>query len=129
MRSVEGQTIIPDEILIVDGSKDDVTLETIKNSEFRIQNSELFYFKVPPEHRGLTRQRNYGIDRVSNTMDVVAFLDDDVILQADYFEKLLTTYELHPQAVGVGGYITNEISWAKTDHKNSKDLNHFYFDG
>jgi hypothetical protein len=26
----------------------------------------------------------------------------------DYFEQLLKTYEIHPEALGAGGYIINE---------------------
>ncbi|WP_438963033.1 glycosyltransferase family 2 protein, partial [Nonlabens sp.] len=98
--------------------------ERFKNSKVF---SELKYFKVPPQHRGLTKQRNYGIQRVCDDIDVVAFLDDDTILNKDYFEKLVATYEQFPNAVGVGGYITNEVSWEKSTQEHPADLNYFYY--
>jgi cellulose synthase/poly-beta-1,6-N-acetylglucosamine synthase-like glycosyltransferase len=49
----------------------------------------LKYFLVPSEHRGLTKQRNYGVERVGDEMEVVCFLDDDTVLEIDYFEELI----------------------------------------
>lgn len=125
MESVMVQTQVPEEILIIDGSTDDDT-----GSRFRESGNKIIkYHKVPPEHRGLTKQRNYGIERVQGDMDIVAFLDDDTILNDDYFERLLKTYTQFPDAVGAGGYITNEVSWEPSPQENPADSNHFYFDG
>lgn len=142
LASVQSQTCVPDEILIIDGSTNDATRHILqeqfkkKNLENNIQysafNSEHFkiiYYKVPPERRGLTKQRNYGIDRVNTESDIVAFLDDDTILEKDYFEKILQTYSIFPEAVGVGGYITNEVVWEKSSTHKPNDLDHFYYDG
>jgi GT2 family glycosyltransferase len=138
------QTQVPDEVLIIDGSADEQTKEMLENlyrvyfqgpssdknhSEFIITPAKLDYYKVPPEHRGLTKQRNYGIERVGTYIDIVAFLDDDTILYEDYFENLINTYIRFPKAIGVGGYITNEISWELTETEDKNDLNYFYYDG
>lgn len=125
MESVQEQTVYPDQILIIDGSVDDLTGTRFRESE----PPNLRYYKVSDQDRGLTKQRNYGIDRVNDSMEIVAFLDDDVVLKPDYFEKLITTYEKYPEALGVGGTISNEVSWTKTDHENPADTDHFYFDG
>ncbi|GAL82677.1 glycosyl transferase 2 [Algibacter lectus] len=45
------------------------------------------------------------------------FLDDDVVLKSDYFEQLLSTYKTYPEALAVGGYITNEVQWQVSDNK------------
>jgi len=125
LESVLSQTKAPHEILIIDGSINDTT-----ECGFRkIENSMIKYYKVPPEHRGLTKQRNYGIERVNDTSDIVAFLDDDTVLNTDYFKHLVATYKKYPQAVGVGGYITNEVSWETVVTENLEDLNYFYHDG
>ena len=73
----------------------------------------LKYFKVTPNDRGLTKQRNYGIGRVSITSDVVCFLDDDIVLTKEYFKILLHTYLEYPEAAGVGGYIISDVIWKK----------------
>ncbi|AWH72866.1 glycosyl transferase family 2 [Dokdonia sp. Dokd-P16] len=125
LESVMLQTQVPDEILIIDGSIDDDTGSRFRESG----NNIIHYHKVPQEHRGLTKQRNYGIARVNDEIDIVAFLDDDTILNPDYFEQLLATYSHFPAAIGVGGYITNEVSWEKTEQGKVEDLNHYYYDG
>ncbi|GAL71411.1 glycosyltransferase family 2 protein [Jejuia pallidilutea] len=55
------------------------------------------------------------------------FLDDDVVLETNYFKALLNTYKIHEDALAVGGYITNEVHWEKSSSSNSKDK--FYIDG
>lgn len=125
LTSVMTQKTLPDEILIIDGSIDNGTELRFRESG----NPILKYHKVPSEHRGLTKQRNYGIEKVSDSIDIVAFLDDDTILQLDYFEQLINTYSHFPDAVGVGGYITNEVSWEKINNEDNNNLNYFYFDG
>ena len=104
LQSVQKQTVYPNEILIVDGSGNEETEWVLREHPF----PNLNYFSVSTLHRGLTRQRNYGIERVGTDMEIVCFLDDDTVLEADYFEKLLQTYEIYPEALGVGGYIINE---------------------
>ncbi len=105
--SVVLQTRYPDAILIVDGSRDDTTKVMLDASPYK----RLRYEQVTDADRGLTRQRNYGIARVAEDMEVICFLDDDTVLEPDYFEVLLKTYESYPDALAVGGYITNEVSW------------------
>ncbi len=125
MESVMLQERLPDEVLIIDGSTNDETGARFRESE----NNIIHYHKVPPEERGLTRQRNFGINKVAADMDIVAFLDDDTILYPDYFKKLLGTYIHFPTAMGVGGYIINEVSWESTAQEQIDDLNHYYYDG
>ncbi len=82
--SVRQQTVYPDEILIVDGSTDDATKTILQQHIF----NNLKYFKVLDHERGLTKQRNYGVARVGEEIEVVCFLDDDTVLEADYFEQI-----------------------------------------
>ncbi len=123
--SVKKQTVYPDEILIVDGSTDSTTESSLDSNSFQ----NLHYFKVDSSNRGLTRQRNFGIQKVSSSIEIVCFLDDDVILEPNYFENLLSTYTIHPEALGVGGYITNDCSWEFVGTNYVASKNEFYFDG
>jgi len=107
LQSVQEQTVYPDEILIVDGSTNTDTEMILKETNF----NNLNYFLVPPEHRGLTKQRNYGIERVDNEMEVVCFLDDDTVLEKDYFEQLIKTFVEDINISGVGGIDINENNW------------------
>lgn len=125
LQSVQEQTLYPDEILIVDGSIDKKT--EIILAENNIQ--KLRYFCVNDEDRGLTRQRNFGISLIENNSEIICFLDDDVVLEPDYFEKLLQTYIVYPNALGAGGYITNEIKWERIEENYVLKIQDFCYDG
>ena len=125
LQSVREQSVYPNEILIVDGSTDNDTEQILKDNPFQNLN----YFLISKEHRGLTKQRNYGISKVSQGSEIVCFLDDDTVLERDYFEELLKTYKVYPEALGVGGYIFNEIKWEHVGSNYQPKRNEFYFDG
>lgn len=125
LQSVKEQTLYPDEILIIDGSLNNATENILKENHFK----NLRYDLVDQENRGLTKQRNYGINNISDFAEVVCFLDDDTVLDSDYFKNLLETYIQFPDALGVGGYITNEVVWEKTTNTYVPKINEFYFDG
>jgi GT2 family glycosyltransferase len=117
LQSVQEQTLYPDEILIIDGSTNQETALILEENQFQ----HLHYFGVPPEHRGLTKQRNYGIERIGTTMEVVCFLDDDTVLSTHYFEEIIKTFEEHQEVSGVGGVAINENSWTLAEPNKKYD--------
>ena len=123
LRALGDQTRPPDEILIVDGSPDAETERAVRNFQENKTGHHIEYYSVPPEHRGLTRQRNFGIERAK--CNIVAFLDDDTTPEAGYFGEVRACFERHPEAVGVGGYITNEVQWWKANGKSQSPLSVF----
>jgi GT2 family glycosyltransferase len=125
LRSVEAQTLYPNEILIIDGSTNEESGIVLKENGFE----NLSYFMVPAEHRGLTKQRNYGIEKVGEEMGIVCFLDDDTVLENDYFEQLLITYQIYPEALGVGGYIINDSECEFVGKDYSPKIDEYYYDG
>lgn len=125
LESVRLQTLYPTEILIIDGSPDDETKFFLEQTEYQ----NLKYYKVPDHERGLTKQRNYGIARVEEQAQIICFLDDDTILDSNYFYNIIQTYKTYPQALGVGGYITNEVSWTLQNANEIQSSKYFYFDG
>jgi GT2 family glycosyltransferase len=122
LQSVQGQTLYPAEILVVDGSTNTETESILKENQF----PNLRYFAVPPEQRGLTKQRNYGIDRVDNAMELVCFLDDDTVLEKDYFEEIMLTFKNNPLISGVGGVAINENGWSLKEPNKEYNPNHYY---
>ena len=120
LHSVNTQSLYPQDIIIVDGSTNEETEHIIAQNSFK----NLRYFRVDATTRGLTKQRNYGVGQVGNAVDVVCFLDDDTILEAEYFKNVIGTYEQYPKALGVGGYITNEVNWNPLT--TTTDLKHKY---
>jgi GT2 family glycosyltransferase len=112
--------------MIVDGSPDDDTRAMVDSL---VSPLHIKYWKVPPEHRGLTRQRNFGIGKLSGESDIVCFLDDDVILENDYLQLLEDTLRNNPQYVGASGYQTNGREWDVYDPKKHRGKQWFILDG
>ena len=125
LNSVKEQELYPTEIIIVDGSTNNKTKTTLKENIY----NNLQYFKVSDENRGLTKQRNFGISKVSNNIEVVCFLDDDTVLTATYFKNLISTYNKYPNAGGVGGYIINEVTWRKLKPNEKPKFEEYEIDG
>ena len=122
LTSIKKQILYPDEILIIDGSVDDRT-ETIFD-EYEFEN--LIYYKVEHENRGLTRQRNYGIARVSQKSEIVCFLDDDTILDKAYFKEICFSFHNSNDTVGVGGVAVNENNWFRRVSNKKYNKYRFY---
>jgi GT2 family glycosyltransferase len=125
LKSVQLQNLYPDQILVIDGSHDTSTGEALNPKEF----SNLAYFRVEEQERGLTKQRNYGIQKVAETSEIVCFLDDDIVLTPEYFQNLIGTYSQYPDALGVGGYILDEVQWEKKSVGKSVQFDEFELDG
>jgi GT2 family glycosyltransferase len=124
--SVNKQIVYPNEIIIVDGSTNDKTKITLDENIYE----NLVYYMVDDPNRGLTKQRNYGISKVSNHSEVIAFVDDDTKLSKNYFETLINTFKEGNSITGVGGVALNEYRWQL---KNSKvhynNYKYYSFDG
>ena len=126
LQSVQVQTVFPDEILIIDGSVNQETEQMIAQKKV----ANLRYFLVPESFRGLTKQRNFGLDQVASTSDIVAFLDDDTELSPTYFEALIDTFAADATISGVGGVAVNENGWSLTVPDTKYDANrYFQFEG
>jgi GT2 family glycosyltransferase len=59
-------------------------------------------------------------------MEVVCFLDDDTILEKDYFEETIRTFETQPSISGVGGVAINENSWTLAEPNIKYDAHRYY---
>jgi len=126
LKTVVLQSKIPDEVLIIDGSTNDETKSMLAIEKFETLN--LHYFKVSDDQRGLTKQRNFGVAHVAEEMEVVAFLDDDTELDSRYFYEINKTFEENKDAIGVSGYITNEVKWERINTSNTS-FGYFTIDG
>ncbi|KQO20420.1 glycosyl transferase family 2 [Flavobacterium sp. Leaf82] len=107
LQSVQKQTLYPDEILIIDGSTNEETKIILEKNKF----DNLNYFLVSKENRGLTKQRNFGISKTSENIEIVCFLDDDTVLELDYFFETIKTFQNNRDITGVGGIAINEYKW------------------
>lgn len=122
LESVKEQSLYPDEILIIDGSTNQATATLLNEKSF----SNLKYFLVTAENRGLTKQRNFGISKVAAQSDIVCFLDDDTVLETNYFEEIIKTFKTKEDAVGVGGLAINEYKWQLQNPNTNYNKNKYY---
>lgn len=115
LKSVQNQTLYPNEILIIDGSVNYNTENVLKENSFK----SIKYFLVSDKNRGLTRQRNFGISKVNSDSEIVCFLDDDTVLERDYFAEIINTFQNSNDIIGVGGVAINEYKWKPQDENVS----------
>jgi GT2 family glycosyltransferase len=99
VRSLVEQTVLPKELCIVDSSEETPTRSEIEEICAGVR---LALDYVHPAPRGLTVQRNLGIDRT--TGDPVFLIDDDVWMEPNVHEEVLAEYERWgPELGGVRG--------------------------
>lgn len=110
IESIIGQTVKPDELIIVDDGYLD-ELPCLNECE----NAGICYIYLRKEPPGLTASRNAGINKASG--DIVFFFDDDVVLFPDYFQETLNIYfkDTDGKVGGVGGAIDNNKPLRITD--------------
>jgi len=126
VESIFKQSILPNEIIIIDGSTDNQSM-SILNAY--IVQKKLKYYQVEESQRGLTKQRNYGLRELDKKSESVIFLDDDLILEENFFQHMLSTFE-DSEVAGCDGFITNENFWyTSVDRIEKKSLRIINFDG
>jgi GT2 family glycosyltransferase len=124
--SVKLQTLYPNTILIIDGSTNNLTEDAVLEKNY----TDLVYFKVDDANRGLTKQRNFGINKVNKDSEIVCFLDDDTVLEPNYFEEIIKAFNSDNAVVGVGGLAINENKWQKQDpNKNYSNSKYYCLEG
>lgn len=106
VKSIFEQNLAPDELLIIDQSESLEGYALIK--EYLTSNNKL----VPkvnhihdPTISGLVMARQYAVDVAKG--DLVLFLEDDVILEKDFTEKIVDGFNKKPEMMGSSGIILN----------------------
>ncbi len=100
------QTIPPFELILVDAAAPDDN--RTQNVVDELASGLPFPVRYHRFGGGTAIQRNYGIERAQG--DFIAFIDDDVRLEPDFFERILEVYsqDIAGEVGGVAGYITNQ---------------------
>jgi GT2 family glycosyltransferase len=103
LASLNTQTRLPDELIIIDASDTEDTRTMIETKDDFLP-FEVIYKREAP---GSARQRNIGF-RISGG-SYLFFFDDDVILEPDYIGTVCDTFSKHrkEQLGGITGKITN----------------------
>lgn len=132
LQSIVKEEISPSayEIVVVDNNSSDNTEVLVK--EFISQHSELNIRYIKETQQGLSYARNRGIQE--SQAPLVSFVDDDVIVSANFIQKWLNFFETHPHAIGGGGKINVQFDsprpkWMPdillplfAKHDNGKDI-------
>lgn len=101
LQSVADQNLKPKEVFIIDNNRSTQDQKLVKNVVDVFSVGEIsFSYQLGPVNSGAVA-RNFGASLVSS--DIVAFLDDDVILELDYYEKLMNIFNNDDLVVGVQG--------------------------
>lgn len=97
LKSVIVQDVLPEQIIVVDGGNPGIKWIVDKFSELPIS-----YLQVLPP--GLTRQRNAGLHIVRDDIDLVGFLDDDIVLEPNCIANMLNFWESASNKIGGAGF-------------------------
>ncbi|WP_157942188.1 glycosyltransferase family 2 protein [Salinibacter altiplanensis] len=92
-------------VIVVDGSDcgdAERTTEIVQN--WRGEGLPVRYHRYSGTPAG-TRQRNAGVDQLPDSVEVIHFLDDDVMLRSRYFAALRGALQRIPRLLGAGGII------------------------
>lgn len=93
LRSIEEQTLAPDEIIVVDDGSTDLTANIIK----QFTNVRLF---VHEQNLGIAASRNTAWQNAGG--DIIVYLDADASASPEFLEKISGSYD-SPGIAGVGG--------------------------
>jgi len=97
--SIYKNTIAPYEVIIVDQSSNDLTLDALHPL---IDNQQLIYIR--DSGKGISRGRNVGWQKAAGT--IIAFTDDDAWVDPKWLECILATFQTDRFNIGaVGGKI------------------------
>jgi len=109
LNSLVNQVRYLDEIIIIDASETNSTEKKLKDWLFlRNLQVTIIYYRVGDSLRGLTKQRNFLVKKVSRTW--LFFFDDDIEVQENCFKIIHgTIFSLPEEIIGVGCRIKNEI--------------------
>jgi len=99
--SVKNQIIKPIDVFIIDNNKNPEYRKSVENIVKNCSSNEInFSYNIGLINSGAVA-RNHGASLV--TTELVAFLDDDVILDLNYYEKIINIFKDDNLVVGAQG--------------------------
>jgi GT2 family glycosyltransferase len=114
LTSLSAQTCSPLEVIVVDQSANGLSKEVaqVANRAGPLANRVLYIYQPVPSS---ARARNRGV--AASTGDLISFIDDDVELEPDYYQRIQEAFAANPRCGGIGGSIQNTafsggLKWA-----------------
>lgn len=107
IESLAKQPLRPKRFVVVDASPDDSSEKVVRSHPaIGKAANHVIYFRVSGPLKGLTRQRNFGLQWIET--DLVAFFDDDIVLLDDCLTEMESVHRAYGSYVaGVGAYIND----------------------
>lgn len=128
LESVNNQYLKPQEIIIVDNNNKDLESDLLNNliSKFQIKSNINIKVLKSPKNSGAIA-RNIGVKEVKT--DLVAFLDSDVVLDNDYYSKLINYFNEMEDLIAIQGLdkslYESQINFAQNNNIIYKALDLF----
>jgi len=117
LESIVAQSALPDEVLVIDDARLPAAFLEHWKARFGEKGAVLNYHRKDhqAERRGLSESKNLALKKAAG--DVVFFLDDDVILEADFFKEIMAVWNgaEDEKLLGVGGLIRNARMLNRTE--------------
>jgi glycosyltransferase involved in cell wall biosynthesis len=89
--SLMRQTVLPFEIVVVDQSTNNQSKIVVAETKQAHESKPVRFKYVVQEEKSLVKARNRGLDESEG--DLLSFLDDDIVLFDDYYEKIVPHFE------------------------------------
>jgi len=102
--SILSQTVLPDELLIVDQSVDDQSLRQVMSLMQGYDSIKLNYIH-DATISGLVDAKRVATNCAIG--DIVCFLEDDIVLENDFIEQILKGFTDKTDMIGCCGIVTN----------------------
>lgn len=99
LESVAAQTFRPREVLVIDNAGDGETK--------RVVESQRAHYVPQKRENSLTVARNLGVSLAHG--DIISFLDDDVVLDKNYYKEMNNFFESNASALGMSGRTIGDL--------------------
>jgi len=110
LRSIKAQSLLPADIYVLDSSSEPSLSQNTRMISTVGGKGPVFHVLAP---NGLAAKRNLASKLTR--CEVLFFFDDDVILQREYFSRIMKIYRSHPTAIGAMGRVRNQRQFGRTE--------------
>ncbi len=102
--SVYAQTRLPDELLLIEQSPDDASRRRVEALSALHPGKLALNYVHDPAIQGLVHAKQVAAARADG--DIVCFLEDDLLLEPDYFAAVEQGFRARPEMLGCCGLVT-----------------------
>lgn len=103
--SIATQFRRPDQIIVVDQSMERICEDDLSKIYKKFQKECNFEYIYNIRISGLVEAKHVGVGCAYG--DIICFLEDDIVLEPQYFSEIETYFRLEPSMIGCSGVVTN----------------------